>query len=103
MYASPDKINKKIDRLFGTDNKKLSKIQQKYKFELENDNLLSFRIAYNTKLQSNLLMKQTFKEENFGFIFKIPYYYLKSLDPFGCCNKQKKIPKNDSAYINSKK
>ena len=41
MYASPDKINKKIDRFFGTDNKKLSKIQQKYKFELENDNLLS--------------------------------------------------------------
>ena len=57
MYASPNKINKKIDRFFGTDNKKLSKIQQKYKFELENDNLLSFRIAYNTKLQSNLLMK----------------------------------------------
>ena len=41
MYASPNKINKKIDRFFGTDNKKLSKIQQKYKFELENDNMLS--------------------------------------------------------------
>ena len=70
MYASPDKINKKIDRYFGTDNKKLSKIQQKYKFELENDNLLSEQQTiqkYKVIYQWN---RHLIKEKNIRFILR---------------------------------
>ena len=70
MYASPDKINKKIDRFFGTDNKKLSKIQQKYKFELENDNLLSEQQTiqkYKVIYQWN---RHLIKEKNIRFILR---------------------------------
>ena len=70
MYASPNKINKKIDRFFGTDNKKLSKIQQKYKFELENDNLLSEQQTiqkYKVIYQWN---RHVIKEKNIRFILR---------------------------------
>ena len=66
----PDKINKKIDRFFGTDNKKLSKIQQKYKFELENDNLLSEQQTiqkYKVIYQWN---RHLIKEKNIRFILR---------------------------------